>query len=727
MHSYKIRLAEDKDKLMVLKWRNHPDVRAVMLTDHLISTAEHSAWWDKTMQMEERQLLIFERNDTPVGIITIYAWNQVKASAWWGFYLDNATLEQSEKTAIWLQLEQEVIKYSDEKLHVFELYCESLKSNQLAWKLHEKLGFKECELPNSATQTDKNVIYMKYEHSHNKPDVRPELYLFASHNTDFLTDTLIKESGKYPQFPYKVQKTEFGRYQLDLLDTDKISLNNSSSCYVFIERIEDFFSDIYTLPIEDALLETEHRVMAYLAFIEQIVKRGNKVFVADFSIQKGFPYSLEEQQGDSRLNRLVSDWNRTLYDLKNTNTVEVLPYAQLLKNVGQSFANKYWYMARLPFSLTCLERYAQMIIGSIFANQSLSARALVLDLDNTLWKGVIGDDGIEGVSLGGDYPGNIYKELQSLFLALKQRGILLTICSKNTESIAMQAIKEHPEMRLREGDFVSWRINWRAKSQNIHELAEELNLGLSSLCFIDDNPIEREEVRRNAPGVFVPELPEDPSEWYQFISRLPELTLANISESDKRRAELYKKRVGIQKAQISFADRTEFLKNLEMTIRIESLDVKNFERTFQLFNKTNQFNTTTIRYNKEQLNLWKDSPDVMVLHIKSKDKYSSEYEGVAAIVVHKERTQWVIDNFVMSCRVMGRDIEHTLLSSLLNKAQESGVGKVLGRYIPTPKNMPVSNLFEQNGFTKVADDWCFEFDSQTQLPESEIMKLKWVN
>ncbi|PMO91540.1 UDP-4-amino-4,6-dideoxy-N-acetyl-beta-L-altrosamine N-acetyltransferase [Vibrio breoganii] len=726
MHSYRVRPAEDKDKLMVLGWRNHPDVRAVMLTNHQISETEHSAWWDKTMQMEERQLLIFERNNTPVGVITIYAWDKSKATAWWGFYLDNANLEQSEKTAIWLQLEQEVIRYSDVELQVFELYCESLKSNQLAWKLHEKLGFKTCELPGTATQTDKNVVYMKYQYAHNKPDLRPELYLFASHNTDFLTETLSKEIGKYPQFPYKIQKTQFGQYQLDLLDKSKSNLNNLNSCYIFIERIEDLFTNIYTLPIEDALLETERRVMEYLSFIEQIAKRGNKVFVSDFSIQKDFPYSLEEQKDNSRLRALVSDWNNVLYELKASNTLEVLPYAQLLKSEGQSFANKYWYMARLPFSINCLERYAQVIIGSIFASQSLSARALVLDLDNTLWKGVIGDDGMEGISLGGDYPGNIYKELQSLFLALKQRGVLLTICSKNTESIALNAIKEHPEMRLREDDFVSWRINWNAKSQNIQELAKELNLGLSSLCFIDDNPVEREEVRRNAVGVFVPELPEDPSEWYQFISRLPELMQDSISESDKRRAELYKKRVDIQKAQISFTDRTEFLKELDMSIRVEPLDEKNFERTFQLFSKTNQFNTTTTRYSKEQLSLWAESSDVMVWHVKSKDKYSSEYEGVAALVIQKESSRWIVDNFVMSCRVMGRDIEHALLSYLLNKARKTGISKVLGKYTPSSKNMPVSKLYADNRFKEEAGEWCFNLDIQVPPSESKIIKLEWV-
>ena len=295
----------------------------------------------------------------------------------------------------------------------------------------------------------------------------------------------------------------------------------------------------------------------------------------------------------------------------------------------------------------------------------------MLDLDNTLWKGSIGDDGKDGISLGGDYPGNIYKDLQSLFLTLKSRGILLTICSKNTEEVALDAIETHPEMRLRANDFVSHRINWEPKSQNIHALSKELNLGLSSFCFIDDNPVERAEVRRNAPDVFVPELPEDPAEWYQYLCNLPELCVTQVNESDKRRSELYKQRVDIQNTQTEFVDRASFIKSLGMEICVEALNSDNFERTHQLFNKTNQFNTTTTRYSKEQLSEWMTTSDYEVLHVRSKDKYSKEYEGVAALVIVKQNDNWVIDNFVMSCRVMGRDIEHVILSKLIILASET--------------------------------------------------------
>ncbi|MFS1504358.1 hypothetical protein BCU13_013270 [Vibrio lentus] len=278
--------------------------------------------------------------------MTIYSWEQDKATAWWGFYLNNSALEQA------------VIHYAGQTLKVHELYCESLRQNQLAWKLHQKSGFVECDAHANATDTAKNVVYMKYVYPENKLDKRHRLYLFASHNTDFLSDTLTKHIKAYTKFPYKIATAEFGRYQLDLLDSESIDINDVSSCYVFIERIEDFFSDIYTLPTEESLLQIEQRVLQYLVFIKSIAQRGNRIFVADFAIQKGFPFSISEQLSDSKIQRLIQKWNNALYAMKTENLVEVVPYSQVIKRVGQSFSNKYWYMARAPFAIQFLEAYS---------------------------------------------------------------------------------------------------------------------------------------------------------------------------------------------------------------------------------------------------------------------------------------------------------------------------------------------------------------------------------
>ncbi len=710
---------------MILEWRNHPEVRNVMLSDRLITPEEHSQWW-MNLELDDRCVLIVQKDQLPLGVILFNRIDHVSRTAWWGFYLDNDSLNQAQKMEAWLEIEQIVIDYASNELKLFELYGDVVEENQAVWSLHQRFGFVECEAPASAVKTTKNVRYMKYQFSDNKPDGRPSLFLFASHNTDFLAETLKKESELYSQFPYKVEHAEFGRYRFDLLDATNRQMNSRDACYLFIERIEDFFPSVDCLPIEDVLIALESRISEYLSFIRQIATRGQRVYVADFSIQKNFPNSIEERLSHSKLNQIVDRLNASVYALADENLIEVLPYSHLLQSVGQSFSNKFWYMARSPFSIECLEAYSQMIIGVILASHALSARALVLDLDNTLWQGVIGDDGKEGIALGGDYPGNIYKELQSLFLALKDRGILLTICSKNTEAIAIDAIENHPEMRLRSKDFTSYRINWSPKSQNIRQLAEELNLGVQSLCFIDDNPAEREEVRLNVPGVFVPELPEDPTQWYQFICRLPELYVAKVSESDKRRAELYQTRLNVQQAQASFSDRKEFIKSLEMEVSIDKLDSSNFERTFQLFTKTNQFNTTTNRYSREQLLEWQSSQRKKVLHVRLKDKYSSEFEGVGALVISVQGSKWIIENFVMSCRVMGRDVEYAIIEKLMLVARSEGAQSVSGLYVRSLRNAPVEKLYLNSGFSKTSnDEWVFDLTLLLSSDQSELMKIIW--
>lgn len=726
MADYSIRQAVDSDKWTVLEWRNHPSVRAVMLTDHLISKDEHSAWWDKTMKMEQRQILIFCRDDRPVGVVTIYAWDRQQATAWWGFYLDNSNLSQPEKTVIWLELEQQLLDYAGATLGLYELYCETLRTNQFVWQLHQKYGFEECKVPQEATSTAKNVIYMKYVYPQNKPDRRSKLYLCASHNTDFLFNTLQKQVARYAQFPYQLKRSEFGRYQLDLRDDNLIELNQVSNSYAFLERVEDFFGDSNELPTNDNLQKVGQRIEDYLAFVKHIALRGNRVYVADFAFQKTFPLSLQEQRPSSAMQVLLSQWNDALYALRSDNLIEVIPYAHLASRQGQSFSNKYWYMARGPFSLSFLEAYSNTIIGTVFASHSLSARALVLDLDNTLWKGVIGDDGLEGIVLGGDYPGNIYKELQSLFFALKQRGILLTICSKNTQQIAVDAINSHPEMRLTMKDFVAHRINWQPKSQNIRELSEQLNLGLQSFCFIDDNPVERAEVRRNAPEVFVPELPQDPADWYQFICNLPELFVDKVDQSDKRRTLLYQQKLELEKAQHGVGDRASFIQSLDMDIVVESVTEGTLARTHQLFTKTNQFNTTTTRYSKKQLSQWMNASSHKVWHVKLKDKYSNDYEGIAALVIIEQPGQWTIDNFVMSCRVMGRDVECGILNALVRLAHQRNVTSLLGRFVATDKNLPVNQLYQKNGFLKSSEDTWELVVSTSHLPaEQNLMKVHW--
>jgi UDP-4-amino-4,6-dideoxy-N-acetyl-beta-L-altrosamine N-acetyltransferase len=735
MLKHTLRLATEEDKQRILLWRNHPDVRKVMLTSHKITQQEHDIWWQKTVISTDRIILIFEQNGNPMGVVNFYQWDKENATAWWGFYLDNACLEQAEKTSTWIKLEQAVTHYSDKILKLHKLYCESLCFNQLAWTLHKKMGFQQCPAPQQATDTDKDVIYMVYTNQQHQPDLRPSLFILASHNTDFLAQSLIEQTRTYVQFPFKIGLVPFAQYSIllraskqEIKNDDLAELHNPNSCLMFIERIEDFFDDISTPLTLETLESIDDKVQQYLQLVSSMSNHNANIFIADFQIQKTFPHSIENRKVGSELNQHINRWNQTIYSLQTHSNIHLLPYSDLLHRIGTSFSDKYWYLARAPFKHRAIESYGRMIIGCALAAFSRTARVLVLDLDNTLWQGVIGDDGIEGISLGGDYPGNIYQDLQSLFLALHKCGILLCICSKNNEEVALNCIQKHTQMRLRKQHFASWRINWLAKSINIASLADELNIGLEYFCFIDDNPVERAEVKSYHPKIFVPDLPSDPSQWYQFICELPEMWQQNISDADKARNELYLQRKVIKQEQSQFTNRVNFLSSLGMKLKIEPLTQQNQERTAQLFAKTNQFNTTTQRYTLGQLKEYAASPDAMVLHVKIKDKYLDQYEGIACMVITQISTkQWVIDNFVMSCRVMGRDIEQVLITEVIQQATLHNADSVIGRYVPSSKNTPVKTLYADNGFHELEAHWLYKLSSCYHNNDTANIKVEWNN
>lgn len=722
---YSIRPVTQDDKDIVLCWRNHPDVRAMMLSSEVISPEIHDSWWNNTLKNPERQILIFERENKPLGVITIYAWNSQEKTAWWGFYLNSSALSNNEKITVWLALEQAVIAYAENTLSIYELYCESLRKNILVWQLHKRCGFIEIDTPTEATQTDKSVIYMKYVFAKNKPDLRPALYLLSSYNADFLTSTVIKLSNQYPQFPYQFKSTAFGQYQLWLLDEDN-SLSDKFGALFFAERLEDFFPTIHEQTTTENIATLNNAINEYLNFIKLIKSKypAQKIYISDFFIQKNFPHSLLDRYQNANINKWLSAINLQLINFANDIDATIIPYASTIVQHGskKSWADKYWYLARNPFSYDFLNDYSQTIIGTILASHSRTMKALVLDLDNTLWHGVIGDDGIDGISLGGDYPGNIYKDLQAFFLALKQNGILLTICSKNTESIALDAINTHPDMVLQESDFVIWKINWQPKSENIRALAEELNIGIDSLCFIDDNPVERNEVRLNLPNVFVPELPSDPASWLGFLAQLPEFYQLSINDADRRRAELYKQRVVATQATNQFSNREDYLKSLNMKLSLEPLSEKNFDRVHQLFNKTNQFNTTTTRYSKEQLRAFQQADDYSIIHVKLSDKYQTEAEGIAALVIQNKVDRWHINNFVMSCRVMGREVESAIIDAIVEQANQQKTCALIGHFLASEKNMPVADLYYRLGFEQQDGQWTLMVNGQ----HIELKKISYI-
>jgi FkbH-like protein len=402
--------------------------------------------------------------------------------------------------------------------------------------------------------------------------------------------------------------------------------------------------------------------------------------------------------GTSR--RLVDDLNRALAENVLGSQDLLLDVAHLAETVGLSRWHdpKLWNLAKLPFASDFLPLYAEHVCRLIAALRGKSKKCLILDLDNTLWGGVIGDDGLEGILLGqGDATGEAHLEVQRTALALRQRGVVLAVSSKNTDEIARQPFAKHPEMLLREEHIAVFQANWQDKASNIRAIAEELKLGLDSMVFLDDNPVERELVRTLAPEVAVPELPSDPALYARTLLAAGYFESIGFSDEDKQRAELYRdnaRRVALEK---QTGDVDGYLASLDMRLTLQPFDDTGRARIAQLINKSNQFNLTTRRYTEADVARLQRDPDAFTLQVRLADTFGDN-GMISVLICRRADDVWDIDTWLMSCRVLGRRVEQAVLAELVEQARMRGVRKLMGSYLPTEKNQLVENHYEKLGF-----------------------------
>ena len=330
----------------------------------------------------------------------------------------------------------------------------------------------------------------------------------------------------------------------------------------------------------------------------------------------------------------------------------------------------------------------------------LAKKCLVLDLDNTLWGGVIGDDGLGGIRLGqGDGEGEAFLAFQRYAKTLKDRGIILAVCSKNTEAIAKEVFQKHPEMVLRLDDISCFVANWNDKAANLRGIARALNIGLSSLVFADDNPAERALVRQFVPEVAVPELPHDPADYIQAIERHRYFQITSLGREDLQRAEYYRANAERQQALGGSENVEQFLESLQMVARIAPVDEVSLERTAQLINKSNQFNLTTRRRTAAEVMALLDDPAWFTCAVSLRDRFGDN--GLVSVLLAKvEDDALVIDTWLMSCRVLKRDVEAMLYNHLCRWALQRGVRRIRGQYIPTAKNGIVKDHYASLGFVQ---------------------------
>lgn len=383
----------------------------------------------------------------------------------------------------------------------------------------------------------------------------------------------------------------------------------------------------------------------------------------------------------------------------------VLPYGRLIAQLGeeQAYSSTMWYLGKIPFSQTMQKAMCGMMREKIELSARSPKKVLVLDLDNTLWGGLAGEADTEPLQLSEEHTGLAYKNLQRVLKRMEEKGVMLAVASKNNEADAFEIIDNHPHMVLRRESFVALKINWDRKADNLRMLAEELNVGLDSFVFFDDSPTEREQIKELLPEVTVPDFPEKPGQlpetmvtiYRRYFEKLA------VTEEDKNKTAQYAANAKRSQLKQETADISSFLKQLQ--VRVEVMDAAaNLERFHQLVNKTNQFNLTTIRYTREELIGYLGRTDKLIKLYRVTDKFGDN--GIAgALIVDLSKEVPEIEEFVLSCRIMGRLIEHAIVDKLEQELMVWGFEKLQSRYVKTAKNEPVRMLFEELGYSVLED------------------------
>ncbi len=526
---------------------------------------------------------------------------------------------------------------------------------------------------------------------------------------------------------------DFNAYPQELLDPYGLVYRQPADVVILAVQTRDVAPSLWSGAAdadEPALADAAERVVRdFQTWIETFRSRCTSRLIIHALEKPAFPAAgVYDAQCAAGQARTIENINAGLVAIcRNTPGVYVLDYDALIARHGRRhwFDASKWHTARLPIAVDCLPHLVDEWMRFILPICGRQAKCLVCDLDNTLWGGVIGEDGLQGIELGDDYPGVAYRELQRAMLDMSRRGVLLAVCSKNNAADALEAIDEHPGMLLRRDSFAAMQINWQDKVQNLRAIAAELNIGVDSLVLIDDNPVEREFVREMLPEATVIDIDADrPLGHAEALRRCPLFERLELSAEDRRRTRLFVEQKQRGNLATSAATVEDYYRSLEMTAEFGLADASTRPRISQLTLKTNQMNATTRRYGEPEIQQFIDDPQARVYWVRIQDRFGDN--GIVGVMIVREQGEaWEIDTFLMSCRVIGRTVEQAMLGVLAEHARKRNVASLIGRFIPTAKNLPAQQVYADHGFRLVE-----ETDGQSlwelDLASADLHPPQWI-
>ncbi len=517
--------------------------------------------------------------------------------------------------------------------------------------------------------------------------------------------TAIKGMGIIRNLHTELFEAEFNQVERQLLDP-------MSDLYQFDADFIVLFQSTHKLAELHAQVSTEEQTRIAeerLDFVALVCANpaleGKKIICLNYPEIDDTVFGSYANRVPQSLTWQVRHLNTGLMDLSQEYpNLFVCDIAGLQSKLGRDFmfAPNVYTNTEMVLSVDALPYVASRIVDIVCAVKGQFKKCLILDLDNTVWGGVIGDDGLEGIQLGhGLGIGKAFTEFQMWVKKLKQRGIIICVASKNDEDTAKEPFEKHPDMVLKLDDIAVFQANWETKVDNIRTIQSILNIGFDSMVFIDDNPFERNMVRENIPGITVPELPENPEDYLEYLYSLNLFETASYSVADKDRTKQYQveaRRVTLSK---TFTNETDFLKSLGMECTVSGFTKFNTPRVAQLSQRSNQFNLRTVRYTETDITEMAENPDVIDICFSLEDKFGDN--GLVAVVIMKpvDAVSLFVDTWFMSCRVLKRGLENFTLNTMVEKAKQAGYMRIVGEYLPTSKNKMVENHYDSLGFVRI--------------------------
>ena len=563
-----------------------------------------------------------------------------------------------------------------------------------------------------------------------------KIALLGNFTTELIGHALQEECRK-AGLEASVYHGPFQQYNQEIINPDSSFYTFQPDLTVLLLEGRILFPNWYEVPFfrqNDEKERESHAVTAadeLSSLIHAIQSNSNtKILINNFMIPCHSPLGILDSMTPMGLKRMISLLNLTLERLAaESGNVYVFDYNGLCARIGHAACEdkKLSYLIRCPLSYSAVKQLSGEYMRFILPLNAMNKKCLVLDLDNTLWGGVAAEDGIGGISLDISGPGRSFYDFQQDILNLYHRGIILAVNSKNNPQDACEVLDNHPNMLLRKNFFSSIKINWQDKVTNLKEIAEELNIGLDSLVFFDDNPVEREHVKSMLPQVAVIEAPADPAYYCDKLRNVPYFEVLALTAEDMKRSEMMAQNRGRADARKLFGSLEEYLKSLETDVTVLVADDFNLPRISQLTLKTNQFNMTTKRYQTADIRKMLDSGEYAAYCCSVSDRFGNN--GITGCCIVKlEGAEAFIDTFLLSCRVLGRNVEYAFLFSVVKRLREKGVGKITALFIPTGKNTVNADFYGKAGFRVAAageNGTFFELDKGTMPKEIEYIKLKF--